>query len=51
MWKLKRTVSKAFTSKEHFFDGSNDTINTYYRKQKTINVNNGEYVDFEEIKE
>lgn len=51
MWKVKRTVGKAFNTKERFYYEGSGTINTHYRKRKTINVNDGEYVDFEEIKE
>lgn len=51
MWKVKRTVGKAFNSNERFYNEDKDSINTHYRKQKTINVNDAEYIDFEEIKE
>jgi len=51
MWKVKRTVGKAFTSKERSYEDRSDTINTQYRKKGTIKVDDGEYVDFEEIKE
>lgn len=51
MWKVKHTMGKAFRSKERFYYEGKDTINAHYRKQKTINVNDAEYVDFEEIKE
>lgn len=51
MWKVKRTVGKAFTSKERYYYEQSDSINTHYRKKSTILHNEGEYVDFEEIKE
>lgn len=51
MWKIKRTVGKAFSSKERYYDDKANTVNTHYKKKRTITLNDGEYIDFEEIKE
>lgn len=51
MWKVKRTVGKAFSSKERYYDDRKNTINTHYKKKNTIQSDDGEYIDFEEIKE
>ena len=51
MWKIKRTVGKAFSSKERYYDENANTVTAQYKKKNTINSDDGEYVDFEEIKE
>lgn len=51
MVKVKRTVGSAFSSKERHFDDRTNTVNEKYKKKSTIRPNDGEYVDFEEIKE
>jgi|GEM_PF-3715972 ABC-type bacteriocin/lantibiotic exporter with double-glycine peptidase domain len=48
-WKLKRTVRKTFgDERKNYYDTIN-TINNLY-KNKKIKNNEGEYVEFEEIK-
>jgi len=51
MVKVKRTVGSAFSSKEHHYDDRTNTVNEQYKRKSTISPNDGEYVDFEEIKE
>lgn len=48
-WKLNRTIKKTFSSDSKTYNDNKNSINELYRRKK-INSNEGEYVDFEEIK-
>lgn len=51
MFKVKRTVGSAFTSKDRRYDDKTNTVNEQYKRKTTIHPNDGEYIDYEEIKE
>lgn len=51
MGKVKRTVESAFNSREYYYDDRTNTVNYQYKSKSSISPNDGEYVDFEEIKE
>lgn len=51
MWKVKRTVGKVFTSNERYYEDRNDSINVHFKNKRIVKQDDGEYVDFEEIKE
>ncbi len=50
MYRINRRVHKIFSSEQRQYDERENTINDLYRKEKRIQQNQGEYVDFEEIK-
>lgn len=51
MVKVKRTVDSAFSSREYYYDDRTNTINEQYKCKSNIGPSDGEYVNFEEIKE
>lgn len=50
MWRINRRVSKIFSSEKRTYKDADSNINQYYKGKRKINPDDGEYVDFEEIK-
>ncbi len=49
-YKINKKYRTIFSSNERIYNDQKDTINDFYRKKQKINKDEGEYVDFEEIK-
>lgn len=50
MWRINRKISKIFSSEKRTYTDSDSSINQYYKNKRKINYDDGEYVEFEEIK-
>lgn len=52
MWRINKGLSNVFSShKKHSNENNKTTINDIYTKKNSVKPNQGEYIDFEEIKE
>ena len=50
MWRINRRINKIFSSEKRIYKDSDSNVNRYYKNKHKINSDEGEYVDFEEIK-